>query len=73
MLGESQCAISPKPLLICGAWLLMRLQPAPYVAGGEIRRAGVGLVLEARGRGPASVAELAPGKTTVNRLKIELV
>jgi hypothetical protein len=36
-------------------------QPAHYVSGGEIRRAGVGLVLEARGRGPASVAELAQG------------
>ena len=28
---------------------------------GEPRRAGVGLVLEARGRGPSFVAELAPG------------
>ena len=28
-----------------------------------IRRAGVGLVLEAKGRGPAHVAELAPGET----------
>jgi C-terminal processing protease CtpA/Prc len=26
-----------------------------------VRRAGVGLVLEAKGRGPAHVAELAPG------------
>ena len=28
---------------------------------GEARRAGVGLVLEARGRGPSFIAELAPG------------
>ena len=30
-------------------------------AEAPIRRAGVGLVLEAKGRGPAHVAELAPG------------
>jgi len=49
-------AILSQSVLLCPKFSQETVQMA-----GEPRRAGVGLVLEARGRGPSFVAELAPG------------
>ena len=49
-------AILSQSVLLCPKFSQETVQMA-----GELRRAGVGLVLEARGRGPSFVAELAPG------------